>query len=611
MNIPFALQIENRWIVWKQEKRNGKFTKIPYNADTGECAQSNNPETWTSFEKASEVAKKGYNGIGFMLYGSKYIGIDFDGAVDDGVPEPYVLNILEQLKSPYAEITPSDTGIRAFVECPKLPIGNRKFNAKKKGIDKYGAEIYAGNEGGRYLTITGNRFSGEGVPKIHEKHMEIPYFLISKFADEHFRRLWMGDASEYENDESRVDLALLGLFMRAFNGDVEKSERFFNASVPGHREKWINRKDYRELTIQKAASGLSMSKAAWGKFVDQPRKIIEFQKTPPEEVKKTWTNFDYTICASEGQFDGWFPLGSPSLIGGSSGSGKTTFMLDLCDKQKNKSLFYGHETFGRKYLVLMLDRGKGSHERTMRRMGFKENQIPIKFLSACVDGDASQQIIRRIEEEEPVPELVFVEGMDMLVSDPNALEVVMPFMHEMQKIAEHFHLALVGSVGAPKTKPKEGYVAKRDTIFGSAVWSRMSETVVTMQYPNGDDTESRRIICVLPRNAKSERFDTEFQHGKLIISTIPIIVEEEKHPGGRPPDAVEEAKTFLENCLKDKPNGMARTVLVHMGREVGIASTTLDRAAELLNVTKSYMSGGKMIWSQCGVSRVMGSDIYV
>jgi hypothetical protein len=106
--------------------------------------------------------------------------------------------------------------------------------------------------------------------------------------------------------------------------------------------------------------------------------------------------------------------------------------------------------------------------------------------------------------------------MDMLVSDPNSLEVVMPFLHEIQLIAEHFHVAIVGSVGAPKSKPKEGYAAKRDTIFGSAVWSRMAETVVTMQYPNGDDTENRRVVSVLLRNAPAEKFNTEFQQGRLV-----------------------------------------------------------------------------------------------
>ena len=547
MNIPSELQSETRWVVWKSEKRNGKWTKVPYDAKTHDFAKTNDSTTWTTFEqaaKASEVLNdQNYDGVGFMLKDSDLTGIDFDGVVDDGVPEPYVLNIVSQIGNPYCEVTPSGTGLRVFVKGSALPPGNRKFSAKKKGVEKYGAEIYSGREGGRYLTITGDRYSGEGVPAI--TNIDIVYFLISKFADAHFRRLWMGDASEYENDDSRVDLALLGLFARAFNGDVPKMLRFFNASVPGHREKWVSRpEDYQKMTLAKATSSLSMSSKAWDKFVEQPRKIIEFHEFPEADKKAAWTPYDYVIKAAEGQFDGWFPLGSPSLVGGSSGSGKTTFMLDLCVAQASGVPFYGHSTFGRPYLVLMLDRGQDSHTRTMRRLGFSAAQVPIKFLKASVDGEASQQIIDMIEQSDPTPQVVFVEGIDMLVSDPNSLEVVMPFMHEIQQIATHFHIAIIGSCGAPKTKPKEGYAAKRDTIFGSAVWSRMSETIVTIQYPAGDDTADKRDIAILPRNAKAEQFTTEFEDGKLKISapeeTAPTIIS----------TAQERAEAFILRALQ-------------------------------------------------------------
>lgn len=586
MNIPQELQSENRWVVWREEKRNGKKTKVPYDVKTNDFAKTNDAATWAPFTQAAEASKLfndlNYDGVGFMLKDSDLTGIDFDGVVDDGVPEPYVLNIISQIGSPYCEVTPSGTGLRVFVKGSKLPPGNRKFSAKKKGVEKYGAEIYSGSEGGRYLTITGDRYSGGGIPQI--TNIDIVYFLISKFADEHFRRLWMGDASEYENDDSRVDLALLGIFARAFNADVPKMLRFFNASVPGHREKWTGRADYQQMTIAKATSGLSMSSTAWNKFVEQPRKIIEFREFPAEAQKAEWTAFDYVIQAVEGQFDGWFPLGSPSLVGGSSGSGKTTFMLDLCVAQAMGAPFYGHATFKRPYLVLMLDRGADSHTRTMRRLGFRPDQVPIKFLKAAVDGEAAQQIIDMIEETTPTPQVIFIEGIDMLVSDPNSLDVVMPFMHEMQQIATHFHVAIVGSCGAPKTKPKEGYAAKRDTIFGSAVWSRMSETIVTIQYPAGDDTADKRDISVLPRNAKSEHFTTEFQDGRLIVAAEPIEPTESSIPSAqqRAEDFIcrflqdgSKFETIVEDAMKweDFGKNNFRRAAAHL-REQGILSMT-------------------------------------
>lgn len=605
MNIPQKLRDEARWIVWRNEKKNGKYTKVPYDARTGGFAKSNDSSTWTTFEEAHNVAedvlsKQNYDGVGFMLHGSKFVGIDFDGVVDNGVPEPYVLNIISQLGSPYCEVTPSCTGLRVFVECPQLPPGNRKFSAKKKGVEKYGAEIYAGSEGGRYLTVTGEHYSGADIPVI--QNLDIPYFLISRFADEHFRRLWMGDASEYENDDSRVDLALLGLLARAFAGDEAKMVRFFNASVPGHREKWVNREDYRQMTLSKATNSMALPEKEFKKFLERPRTSIEFHKAPEASEKESWTSFDYVVQALPGQFDGWFPLGSPSLIGGSSGSGKTTFMLDLCVSQSIKTPFYSHGTFGRPYLVLMLDRGKESHDRTMRRLGFTTNQVPIRLLKAVVDGDASQEIINHIEQADPKPELVFIEGLDMLVSDPNAMEVVMPFMHEMQQIASHFHIALVGSVGAPKTKPKEGYAAKRDTIFGSAVWSRMSETIITIQYPGGDDTADQRVISILPRNAKAEMFETEFHEGRLVV--LPPKPEEDEFAPTKKErqemDVATRAEAFIFRFLQDGPKHQAAVIDAAKWEE-NIGHNALQAAAARMHKDGTLRQArgprGQSIWS--------------
>jgi putative DNA primase/helicase len=41
-----------QWLCWRTEERDGKPTKVPYDPSTGEKAESTNPSTWTSYEKA-------------------------------------------------------------------------------------------------------------------------------------------------------------------------------------------------------------------------------------------------------------------------------------------------------------------------------------------------------------------------------------------------------------------------------------------------------------------------------------------------------------------------------------------------------------------------------
>jgi len=354
--VPYPLKDRPNWVVWKYETRDGKETKVPYDAKSNgdsTYAKVNDAATWTTFDRASEVADvlsgHDYSGVGFMLHGTCFVGFDFDGVIQDGKAEPFVLEILKHLGNPYCEITPSGNGLRAFVEYPiALPAGKRKFSRNTNG--KYGAEIYSGAEGGRYLTVTGDRFSGNGIPKILD--ISLAYFMVSQIANEKLKALWMGDLVAYEGDPSRADLALLGILARLFDNDAQKMEWAFSASKLGQREKWTQRKDYRDRTIAKAISGTN------------PKNEITNPQCSSKELEfclpavETGTHRDYVISPAPGQKDGWFPLGAVSLVGGPSGGSKTTWMLQLLLAQALKVPFHGHDTYGRSYLMVGADRGE-------------------------------------------------------------------------------------------------------------------------------------------------------------------------------------------------------------------------------------------------------------
>jgi hypothetical protein len=258
--VPYSLKDTPQWVVWKYETRDGKATKVPYDPKSnGDSirAKVNDPSTWASFDRAAEVADilsgHDYKGVGFVLHGTHFVGFDFDSVISDGKPEPFVLDILEKLGNPYCEITPSGNGLRTFVEWPiALPAGGRKFSRNTNG-EKYGAEIYSGTEGGRYLTVTGRKFSGNGIPKILD--MSVAYFMVSQITNEKLKSLWMGDLSEYGDDQSRADLALLSLLAKLFDNNAQKMEWAFSASKLGQRDKWARRQDYRKRTIEKAIGG--------------------------------------------------------------------------------------------------------------------------------------------------------------------------------------------------------------------------------------------------------------------------------------------------------------------------------------------------------------------
>lgn len=231
---------------------------------------------------------------------------------------------------------------------------------------------------------------------------------------------------------------------------------------------------------------------------------------------------DYVLKPKEGQnpFSGWFPRGRVSLIGGSSGVGKTTLVVDLLNKQRGGDPYLGHPGAALDFLVLFADRTTLSNVETLTRMGLDRSQIPIAYMPVCWDNAAANQILTHIEDNQ-IPPAVFIEGADALVSDANKTQVVAPFLTAMQKIAEWYHIALVLSVGAPKQKPKEGYKLTRDQIFGSQIWGRMAEDVLILAF---DGEEEGRVLTVAHRNAKKESYHLEFGQSGLLVERAPLAV---------------------------------------------------------------------------------------
>jgi hypothetical protein len=91
------------------------------------------------------------------------------------------------------------------------------------------------------------------------------------------------------------------------------------------------------------------------------------------------------------------------------------------------------------------------------------------------------------------------------------------FLKLMAQIADHYNLALILSVGCPKRKRGEGYAAKRDSIFGSMAWGRLTTTIAMLEFTD-DDMDPARVLSVLPRNDRPEKFNLRFSSaGQLEI----------------------------------------------------------------------------------------------
>ena len=112
-SIPQPLKDLPQWVLWRREKRKGKFTKVPYSPATKKNASVTNPADWATLDQAMAACKEGgFDGVGYVLTKEDpFTGVDLDHCLDPktGVIEPWALAIVDQLNS-YTERSPSGTG---------------------------------------------------------------------------------------------------------------------------------------------------------------------------------------------------------------------------------------------------------------------------------------------------------------------------------------------------------------------------------------------------------------------------------------------------------------------------------------------------------------------
>ena len=270
-SIPQDLRTRPQWVCWRYENRDGSRTKVPV-TPTGKNASTTDPHTWSSFDAAIS-ASVNFNGIGFVFTG-EHTGVDLDHAIDDsGQLKPWAAEIVKDC-STYAEISPSRLGVH-LISKGSLPEG---WPGRKRNYHDGAVEIYSS---ARYFTVTGQRIdtapatiedlsafvielykklggtdgNGNGTRKLQTFTDSIEDRLQVALRDSVFSRLWYGDKSGNNNDDSAADLAFCNKLVFYFGPDPDLIDRLFRQSKL-YREKW-ERAGYRQSTINKAIEGTS------------------------------------------------------------------------------------------------------------------------------------------------------------------------------------------------------------------------------------------------------------------------------------------------------------------------------------------------------------------
>jgi len=148
-NIPQALQVQPRWVVWKWTLTNNKWNKPPRQTN-GSMASSNNPETWCTFPEAMSAYESGkFDGVGLVLPDT-IVGVDLDNARNPLTGDlTSDAEMVTAMCKTYTEVSPSGEGLKS------LCFGHLSKNLPAVNHER-GVELYEGGETNRYFTLTGD-----------------------------------------------------------------------------------------------------------------------------------------------------------------------------------------------------------------------------------------------------------------------------------------------------------------------------------------------------------------------------------------------------------------------------------------------------------------------
>lgn len=276
--VPYELKELKHWCGFKLENRNGKTTKLPINAYTGDYGKSNDESTWSDFQTACDsVNKFGCDGIG-IYFKKPYFGIDIDDVrtdinrFKDGDHDDNVVSEFIDLMGSYAEISPSGNGIHIIAK-GDLPAGGRR---------KGNYEFY---DSGRFFTTTGNQIGGYNhilddemnkINYLHNKYIANSGVAVKRDLNNEqgnnlstediiriaengkngmrFKLFMGGGWDQFYSSQSEADMAFVNDLAFWTNRDYKKMDTILRESSL-YRDKWdMKRGDhtYGDITLNKA-----------------------------------------------------------------------------------------------------------------------------------------------------------------------------------------------------------------------------------------------------------------------------------------------------------------------------------------------------------------------
>ena len=250
--VPDEMKARKNWVAvrtWKSAEKD-KLSKRPIDCNTGNYAESDNPETWTTFDKALEyVREHGGTTVAYALDGKDKVScVDIDRCFDEnGELSETAKEALKRSGATYAERSVSGNGLHIFGKTDGMDLrtfskgGDLEFYQKEQFIamtgdgaktkdlvnfDSCGMKPYLESKCEKRIEWKGVCKGENGLSSMSDKDV-VEKAREAKNGDK-FKRLYTGE--DLQNNHSNSDMSLMNILAYWCNGDKEQMLRIFATS---------------------------------------------------------------------------------------------------------------------------------------------------------------------------------------------------------------------------------------------------------------------------------------------------------------------------------------------------------------------------------------------
>lgn len=255
------------------------------------------------------------------------------------------------------------------------------------------------------------------------------------------------------------------------------------------------------------------------------------------------------------------PAGELHLVGGASGIGKTTWLLQwLRDWSEGKPI-WGHESFPCPFVYISFDRGVLTTDRTLRRIGMEDWDFPAYDVSelGLVDYEI-WDIVKRF----PDARLFVIEGFQALLPDTSKgrgqnKEEMLWSVEVRRKILSQ-GITIIGITHSPKMKQGEAYASTRSRFLGSNSLLASTGTLISFDVPEDSKaarkpsgTDERQVLIEGPNFRQMTLYYSRGDDGRF----VPMEEAHEKVNFDVFLDALSEAEDVTRKQLEALASGMS------------------------------------------------------